>query len=93
MSKFSREAHKLSRRLAEISCATLQNKQILVKATKNGANKTWVKPPFCAFVGVCGGKRLKTIRNTHYNFTRRYQLCRSPQGCNQQTATPMYYEV
>ena len=92
MSKFSREAHKLSRRLAEISCATLQNKQILVKSV-NGLNRGLVKPPFCRWVGACDEKFPKKI--VYYTRAKRrwYQLCRSPQGCNQQTATPMYYEV
>ena len=91
MSDFSHEAEKLSQKIMKIGLATLENKQVLVKSA-NGLNRGLVKPPFCQWVGACDEKQPRTVYYARGR-KRKYQLCRSLQGCNQKTATPMYYEV
>jgi hypothetical protein len=85
-----RESVKIvSGKFAEIAMRSLQQN---VKAAKHGFNFAHVKPPFCHWPGACDDKQLRTVYHSR-GVKRRYQLCRSNTGCNQQTDKPMYYEV
>lgn len=89
---FKRNLEEGSRKFAKISRATLENIHFRVNTTNHGLNRSKVKPPFCQYVGACEVKQLQT---TYYlkGKKRRYQLCTSTEGCNQQTEKPTFYEV
>jgi len=86
---FKRNLEEGTSKFAEIALKSLKEN---VKVAKHGLNGVYVKPPFCAYPGVC---ELKKLRMVYYSRgkKRRYQLCASSEGCNQRCEKPMYYEV